>query len=63
MKSAIYQVDSGSSPIYRFSSYGFICVAVGCAISTQQVNTNNYSQIFKQSRVLHKFRGLDMLHM
>ena len=63
MVSAIYQAGSSSSLIYRFGSYGFICVAVSCAISTQQLTTKNYFPVFKQSRLLDKFRGLDMLHM
>ena len=63
MVSAIYQAGSSSSLIYKFSCYGFICVAVSCTISTQQLTTKNYFQVFIQSRVLNKFRGLDMLHM
>ena len=63
MVSAIYQAGSSSSLIYRFSCYGFICVAVSCTISTQQLTTKNYFQVFKQSKLLDKFRGLDMLHM
>ena len=63
MVSAIYQAGSSSSLIYRFSSYGFICVAVSCTISTQQLTTKNYFPVFKQSKLLDKFRGLDMLHM
>ena len=63
MVSAIYRAGSSSSLIYKFSCYGFICVAVSCTISTQQLTTKNYFQVFIQSRVLDKFRGLDMLHM
>ena len=63
MVSAIYQAGSSSSLIYKFSCYGFICVAVSCTISTQQLTTKNYFQVFKQSKLLDKFRGLDMLHM
>jgi hypothetical protein len=63
MVSAIYQAGSSSSLIYKFSCYGLICVAVSCTISTQQLTTKNYFQVFKQSKLLDKFRGLDMLHM
>ena len=63
MVSAIYQAGSSSSLIYRFSYNGFIRVAVSCALSTQQLNTRNYSQVFKESMVLNKFRVLGMIHM
>ena len=63
MVSAIYQASCGCSLIYKFSYTGFICVAVNCALSTQQLNTRNYSQVFKESMVLNKFRVLGMIHM
>ena len=63
MVSAIYQASCGCSLIYRFSYNGFICVAVSCALSTQQLNTRNYSQVLKQSMVLDRFCVLGMIHM
>ena len=54
---AIYQASCGCYLIYRFSYSGFIWVPVSCRISTQQLETRNYSQVLKQCMVLDNFVG------